>query len=155
MITHDSNWVVDAPRDEVWLALHTPAQDDRRATTVANPRVIQHNNVRIEIVAEGDEHGQGLVRRCWYAVPWYFGGKARSWEIVSEVKPPEYQRYDVLFCTPPDAVAAGSGWRIWATGAPAFIFTKSFIWSGAGWPRWSSAGSTASFRRTTTRTCRA
>ena len=107
MIKHDSSWIVDAPRDEVWLALHTPSRADRRATTVANPRVIEHNNVRIEIVAEGDEHGQGLVRRCWYAVPWYVGGKARSWEIVSEVRPPEYQRYDVLFCTPPHAVAGG------------------------------------------------
>ena len=107
MITHDSSWIVDAPREEVWHALHTPARGDRRSTTVASPRVIQHGNVRIEIVAEGDEHGQGLVRRCWYAVPWYVGVKARSWEIVSEVRPPEYQRYDVLFCTPPHATAAG------------------------------------------------
>jgi hypothetical protein len=48
---------------------------------VASPRVIEHNNVRIVIFAQGDAHGQGLVRR--------------SWEIVSEVRPPECQRYEV------------------------------------------------------------
>ena len=58
-------------------------------------------------MAEGDETGQGMVRRCWYDVPWYAGGRARSWEIISEVRAPELQRYDVLFCTPPAARAAG------------------------------------------------
>lgn len=107
MITHDSNWIVEAPIGKVWEALHPPPQHDRSATTYANPRVIEHGNVRIEIVAEGDENGQGLVRCCWYDVPWYAGGRARSWEIISEVRPSEYQRYDVLFCTPPHAKAAG------------------------------------------------
>ena len=106
MITHDSNWTVDASREEVWQAINKTVED-RRSTSVANPRVIEHGNVRVEIVAEGDEHGQGLDRRCWYAVPWYVGGRARSWEIISEVRPPEYRRYDVLFCTPPNATAAG------------------------------------------------
>jgi hypothetical protein len=107
MTTHDSHWIVDAPRDEVWMVLHPQKQFDRRETTYATPRLIEHGNVRIEVVSEGDENGQGLVRQCSYAVPWYVGGKARSWEIVSEVRPPDYQRYDVLFCTPPHARATG------------------------------------------------
>lgn len=107
MISHDSSWIVDAPREEVWAVLHPQKAFDRKLTTVANPRHIAFDNVRIEVVSEGDENGQGLVRQCWYATPWYVGGKARSWEIVSEVRVPEYQRYDVLFCTPPDAKAKG------------------------------------------------
>ena len=107
MTTHDSNWIVDAPRDEVWALLHPQKEFDRSRTSYATPRLIQHGNVRIEVVFEGDENGESLIRQCWYAVPWYVGGKARSWEIVSEVRPPEYQRYDVMFCTPPHAKAAG------------------------------------------------
>lgn len=108
MIEHNSSWIVAASREDVWAALHPSRPLDRASTTVANPRRLTHSGVRIEIVAEGDANGQGLVRRCWYPVPWYVGGSARSWEIVSEVRVPEYQRYDVLFCTPPDATAMGS-----------------------------------------------
>jgi hypothetical protein len=107
VIAHDSNWIVDAPRDEVWAVLHPQKDFDRATTTLANPRLIHHGTVRIEVIGEGDETGQGLIRRCWYALPWYVGGEGRSWEIVSEVRPPDYQRYDVLFCTPPAATAAG------------------------------------------------
>ena len=107
MSTHDSSWIVDAPREEVWAVLHPQQAFDRRSTTVATPRHIAHGDTRIEVVSEGDETGRGLVRQCWYAVPWYVGGRARSWEIVSEVRVPEYQRYDVLFCTPPRATAMG------------------------------------------------
>ena len=92
--------------EAVWAVVHRAPPVDRRAS-FADPRVQVHNNVRIEIVAEGDENGQGLVRCCWYEVPWYVGGRARSWEIVSEVRPPVYKRYDVLFCTPPPAKAKG------------------------------------------------
>ena len=107
MIEYDSDWVVDAPREEIWAVLHPQKTFDRRTTTVANPRVIQHGATRVEVVNEGDENGQGLVRRCWFATPWYVPAVGRSWEIVSEVRPPEYQRYDVLFCTPPHASARG------------------------------------------------
>ncbi len=106
MISHDSSWIVDAPRDVVWAVLHPQKNIDRNATTLATPRVLTYDNVRIHVINEGDENGQGLVRICWFAVPWYLGGKARSWELVSEVRPPEYQRYDVV-CTPPNAKATG------------------------------------------------
>lgn len=114
MITYDSDWIVDASRDEIWAVLHPQKTFDRTTTTVANPRVIAHGKTRVEVVSEGDENGQGLVRRCWFDIPWYipggsrgWPGRGRSWEIVSEVRVPEYQRYDVLFCTPPHARALG------------------------------------------------
>ncbi|WP_174273941.1 SRPBCC family protein [Sphingomonas bacterium] len=106
MISHDSDWIVDAPREEVWSALHPQKDFDRKQTTIDNPRHIAFDNVRIEVLHEGDENGEGLVRRTWFAVPWYVGGKARSWEIVSEVRAPEYQRYDAVM-TPPHCYAIG------------------------------------------------
>lgn len=106
MIVHDSNWEVDATQQEIWDVFHPHLDFDRKLTTLANPRVIEQRNVRIEIIHEGDEDGQGLVRRTWYAVPWYLGGKSRSWEIVSEVRRPEFQRYDAI-TTPPAAYAIG------------------------------------------------
>ena len=107
MIIYDSDWIVDAPRDEIWAVLHPRKTFDRTTTSVAGPRVIAHGATRVEIVSEGDENGQGLVRQCRFAIPWYIPGTGRSWEIVSEVRVPEYQRYDVLFCTPPHATARG------------------------------------------------
>lgn len=107
MVSYDSDWIVDAPRDEIWTVLHPQRTFDRATTTLANPRVIEHGETRVEVLSEGDENGQGLLRRCWFAIPWYIPGTGRSWEIVSEVRVPEYQRYDVLFCTPPHAVANG------------------------------------------------
>ena len=66
--------------------------------TIHAPRIIEHGNVRIEIINEGDEHGQGLVRHCYFAVPKYLlsGGRAQSWETVSEVRAPEFSRYDAI-----------------------------------------------------------
>ena len=107
MIVHDSSWEVDASPEEVWAVFHPPVKrDSGRPATLANPRVVEHRNVRIEIIHEGDENGQGLVRRTWYAVPWYIGGTARSWEIISEASPPHFQRYDAI-TTPPQAYAMG------------------------------------------------
>lgn len=106
MVVHDSTWEVAATREEIWAVFHPPLAHDRRLTNVRNPRVMQFRNVRIEILNEGDEDGRGLVRRTWYAVPWYVGGKSRSWELVSEVRRPEFQRYDAI-TTPPAAYAMG------------------------------------------------
>lgn len=106
MIVHDVSWEIDATPEEIWAIFHPNGNFDHRATTLFNPRVIEHGNVRIEIINEGDTNGQGLVRRTWYAVPWYLGGKARSWEIVSEVRAPEFQRYDAI-TLPPAAHAVG------------------------------------------------
>ena len=95
MQIHEYSFVIDAPRDEIWAAMHPPIP---KPGTIHEPRVIEHGNVRIEIVNEGDEHGQGLVRHCFFAVPRYLcsGGRAQSWEIVSEVRAPEFSRYDAI-----------------------------------------------------------
>lgn len=108
MNVYENSWIVDAPREDVWEVLHPQKTFDRHRTTVAAPRVIEHGTTRVEVVCEGDEEGRGLVRRCWFRAPWYLGGgMARSWEIVSQVRAPEYQQYDVLLCTPPDATVLG------------------------------------------------
>src|SRR5262245_57335566 len=103
MIVHDSSWEVDASPEEIWAVFHPPLTDEAdRQTSLSNPRVIEQGNVRIEIINEGDHNGQGLVRRTWYEVPWYFGTKARSWEIISEARRPFFQRYDAV-TAPPNA----------------------------------------------------
>ena len=59
-------------------------------------RVVEHGDVRIEILHSGDEHGNGRVRACEFRVPWWClsGGRARSFEWLTEVKPFESWRYD-------------------------------------------------------------
>ena len=49
----------------------------------------------MEILFEGDDAGQGLVRTCVFDVPRYLlsGGKARSWEVVTEARINEISRY--------------------------------------------------------------
>jgi hypothetical protein len=60
--------------------------------------VIDYEHGRIEIIREGDEHGEGLVRTCEFRVPKWLGtgGRARSWEVVTEVRPDEYARYEAV-----------------------------------------------------------
>jgi len=85
---------VDATPDEVWTVLHAKP----RNVTPGEPRVIEHGDVRIEIWAEGDEDGQGLVRTCHFPVPKLLlsGGRAQSWECVVESRRPEYSRYEAV-----------------------------------------------------------
>ena len=75
-----------------------PCSMIRTPGTIHEPRIIEHGAVRIEILNEGDDDGQGLVRHCYFAVPKYLlsGGVAQSWETVSEVRAPEYSRYDAI-----------------------------------------------------------
>ena len=49
----------------------------------------------MEILNEGDEAGQGLVRTCVFGVPRYLmsGGTARSWEVVTEARINTLSRY--------------------------------------------------------------
>src|SRR3954453_16262924 len=58
-------------------------------------RKIEHGPVTIEILHEGDEHGDGLVRHCFFRVPRYLliGGVAQSWEHVTEVVPNVSAKY--------------------------------------------------------------
>lgn len=94
MQRHEFSFEIDATPEEVWRALHPPAP--RRPP--GEHRVIEYGGVRIEIVNEGDDKGEGLVRRCTFRVPrWLFsGGVGRSWECVTEVRPNEYSRYEAV-----------------------------------------------------------
>jgi hypothetical protein len=94
MQKHTFSFEIDATPEEVWRALHPKP----RATTPGEHRVIEHGGVRIEIVNEGDENGEGLVRRCTFPVPKYLlsGGVGRSWECVTEVRPSEFSRYEAV-----------------------------------------------------------
>jgi hypothetical protein len=94
MQRHELSFVVDATPEEVWRALHPPAPP----RPPGEHRVFEYGGVRIEIVNEGDEKGEGLVRRCTYRVPRFLltGGVGRSWECVTEVRPNEYSRYEAV-----------------------------------------------------------
>jgi len=91
---HTYSFEVDGTPEEVWRALHPPA----RPLPPGEHRVIEHGDVRIEILTEGDENGQGLVRTCTFPVPKYLlsGGVGRSWECVTEVRPNEFSRYEAV-----------------------------------------------------------
>jgi hypothetical protein len=94
MREHTFSFEVDATPDEVWRALHPRP----RATVPGEQRVIEHGDVRIEIINEGDEKGEGLVRTCTFPVPKFLlsGGVGRSWECVTEVRPNEFSRYEAV-----------------------------------------------------------
>jgi hypothetical protein len=92
MREHRYSFEVDATPDEVWSVLHSRP---RRPAEPGQPRVIEHGDVRIEIWFEGDENGAGLVRTCQFRVPKLLlsGGRARSWECITDSRPSEYSRY--------------------------------------------------------------
>lgn len=92
MQRHTFSFEVDATREEAWAALHPPPPPN----PTGEHRVFEYGGVRIEIVNEGDDKGEGLVRRCTFAVPKLLlsGGVGRSWECVTEVRPPEFSRYE-------------------------------------------------------------
>ena len=94
MQEHGFSFEVEASPEEVWAALHP-----RFPPTPTGERfVIEHGDVRIEIVHPGDPDGVGLVRQCWFRVPRYLlsGGVARSWEVVTDSRPHEYSRYEAV-----------------------------------------------------------
>jgi hypothetical protein len=94
MREHGFTFEVDATPMEVWKALHP-----RLPTMPPGEHfVIEHGDVRIEIVHPGDENGLGLVRQCWFRVPRYLlsGGVARSWEVITESRPGELSRYEAV-----------------------------------------------------------
>ena len=87
MQDHRYSFEIDATPEELWRMFFAPKQKGQ---------VTEHHDVRIEILHPGDENGEGLVRHCHFRVPWYLlsGGKAMSWEWITEVKPLEGWRYD-------------------------------------------------------------
>ncbi len=92
MQRHEFSFELDATREEVWSALHPPP----RPRADGKHRVLEHGDVRIEIINEGDDKGEGLVRTCTFRVPKLLlsGGVGRSWECVTEVRPPEFSLYE-------------------------------------------------------------
>jgi hypothetical protein len=81
---------IDAPPSRVWRVMHPPVPPNS-----PRPRVLKWPTGSMEILNEGDEAGEGLVRTCVFAVPKYLlsGGKGRSWETVTEAKINKISRY--------------------------------------------------------------
>ncbi|AFJ35514.1 SRPBCC family protein [Mycobacterium intracellulare] len=81
---------IDAPPRKVWRALHPPAPPN-----APRPRVLEWPTGSMEILNEGNEAGEGLVRTCVFEVPKYLltGGRARSWETVTEAELDKLSRY--------------------------------------------------------------
>ena len=81
---------VDAPPPKVWRSRHPPAPAD-----APRPRVLKWPGGSMEVLNEGDEAGEGLVRTCVFEVPKYLlsGGKGRSWETVTEAEINKLSRY--------------------------------------------------------------
>jgi hypothetical protein len=90
MQSYTVRFLVEAPARKVWRVLHPPASPN-----APRPRVIEWPAGRMEILTEGDEAGEGLVRTCVFGVPKYLlsGGKGRSWETVTEAEINKLSRY--------------------------------------------------------------
>lgn len=94
MREHEFTFEIEASPQEVWRALH-PRLPDKPP---GEHHVIEHGDVRIEIVHPGDADGVGLVRHCTFRVPRYLlsGGVARSWEVITDSRPNEFSRYEAV-----------------------------------------------------------
>ncbi|MCU1484143.1 MAG: hypothetical protein JWN67_889, partial [Actinomycetia bacterium] len=91
MQRHTARFHVGAPRADVWRTLHPRPPEDAE-----HPRIIDYPGGRIEVLFEGDEAGQGLVRTCTFRVPRLVGGRARSWECIVEARLEEHSRYSAV-----------------------------------------------------------
>lgn len=87
MQDHQFDFVVEGPPGEVWDVIW--------ARTRAG---VDTERYKIEIYHQGDEDGNGLVRHCVFPVPKYLlsGGRAQSWEWITEAKRPVGWRYDAI-----------------------------------------------------------
>ncbi len=87
MQVHTFDFVVDGTPEEVWDVMW-------RRTRVG----FTSDTVTIEILHPGDEEGNGLVRHCHFPVPRYLlsGGRAQSWEWITEARRPVSWRYDAV-----------------------------------------------------------
>ena len=99
MQEHRYSFEIDASPEEIWAVMHTRPDHPDGFVGMGEfgpfVRKIEHGPVTIEILHEGDEHGQGLVRHCFFRVPKYLlsGGMAQSWEHVTEVVPNVSAKY--------------------------------------------------------------
>jgi hypothetical protein len=84
---HVLSFEVEATPKELWDLFWTSQRQD-----------LDHEGVRIEVLHQGDELGNGLVRHVWFRVPKYLlsGGVAQSWEWLTEVTPYESWKYDAV-----------------------------------------------------------
>jgi hypothetical protein len=88
MQDHRYSFDVDGCPEELWQLFWNKRKG----------QVIEHGDVRIEILHPGDETGEGLIRHCRFPVPRYLlsGGVAVSWEWLTEVEPLVSWRYDAV-----------------------------------------------------------
>ena len=99
MQEHRYSFEVVATPEEVWGLMHQRPDHPSGFVGMGEfgpyHRLIEHGPVTIEILHEGDEHGAGLVRHCFFRVPKYLlsGGVAQSWEHVTEVVPNVSAKY--------------------------------------------------------------
>jgi hypothetical protein len=93
MREHAMELIVGAEVPAVWRTLYP-----RRPPGTELPWRIDYPGGTIEVVAEGDEAGQGLVRLCTFRVPRYLlsGGVARSFETIVEARVNELSRYSAV-----------------------------------------------------------
>jgi len=93
MREHVLELIVDAEVPAVWRMLHP-----RRPSGTELPWRIEYPGGTIEILADGDEAGQGLARVCTFRVPRYLlsGGVARSFESIVEARVNEISRYSAV-----------------------------------------------------------
>ena len=89
MQRHEFSFELDAPPELVWEVFWYRGPDRPQPKDV---------KTRIEILHPGDDDGNGLVRHCYFPVPKYLmsGGRAQSWEMVSQVEPGKFTRYDAI-----------------------------------------------------------
>jgi hypothetical protein len=87
MQDHRFDFVADGTPEEVWDLFWS----HQRAG-------MESDKVKIEIYHPGDEDGNGLVRHCYFQVPKYLlsGGRAQSWEWITEARRPFSWRYDAI-----------------------------------------------------------
>lgn len=90
---HVAELVIEAEVPAVWRTLHP-----RRPAGTELPWRIDYPGGSIEVVADGDDAGQGLVRLCTFRVPRYLlsGGRARSFETIVEARIEELSRYSAV-----------------------------------------------------------
>ena len=93
MQEHTTELIVEAEVPEVWRLLHP-----RRPTGKELPWRIEYPGGSLEVLVDGDEAGQGLVRMCTFRVPRYLlsGGMARSFESIVEARINELSRYSAV-----------------------------------------------------------
>jgi hypothetical protein len=84
---HTFDFVVDGTPEEVWDVIWRRTRAGFTSDTVT-----------IEILHQGDDEGNGLVRHCHFRVPRYLlsGGRAQSWEWITEARRPVSWRYDAV-----------------------------------------------------------